>query len=252
MFKYKQITDVLGRRILDGKGLSAIEVEVLGEDGEVGKAAVSLSGPDEYLEQMAESLVLFINTNIADGIIGENLLAQNHIDQILERIAGSEQETTARKSAVRAVSCASARAAAKHLGLSLYQYLGGVRIQSCPALRIAIPEEKRPGAQCQILMDRWKEQYPKTKICVEKKETDTEKIIEPGWYSTVTQCMKDIGDWKENGKKQIILKDTEYVTDSFLIDLAVASGVDFLELRPPVRGENTVKYTRLMRILEHL
>ena len=36
MFKYRQITDVLGRRILDGRGMPAIEVEVLSEDGEVG------------------------------------------------------------------------------------------------------------------------------------------------------------------------------------------------------------------------
>ena len=45
MFKYKQITDVLGRGILDGRGLPAIEVEVLSEDGDIGRAAVSLEIP---------------------------------------------------------------------------------------------------------------------------------------------------------------------------------------------------------------
>ena len=115
MFKYKQITDVLGRSILDGRGLPAIEVEVLGEDGEIGRGAVSLPGPEDNLEELAESLALFINRNLADKIIGENLLAQKHVDQILERSAGGVQEMQMRKYAIRAISCAAARTATKHL-----------------------------------------------------------------------------------------------------------------------------------------
>ena len=68
-----------------------VEVEVLGEDGEIGRGAVSLPGPEDNLEELAESLALFINRNLvlADKqIIGENLLAQKHVDQILERSAG--------------------------------------------------------------------------------------------------------------------------------------------------------------------
>ena len=252
MFKYKQITDVLGRSILDGRGLPAIEVEVLGEDGEIGRGAVSLPGPEDDLEELAESLVLFINRNLADKIIGENLLAQKHVDQILERSVGGEQEMQMRKYAIRAISCATARTATKHLGIPLYQYLGGVQAQSYPILRIGIPEEKTPGARCQILMDRWKKRYEKTAIGMETLETKTEKLIQPEQYITVTQCLKEIRTWKEQGEKTIVLKDSEYVLDAFLVDLAVASGADVLELRPPVRGENTVKYSRLMRILEHL
>ena len=252
MFKYKQITDVLGRSILDGRGLPAIEVEVLGEDGEIGRGAVSLPGPEDDLEELAESLVLFINRNLADKIIGENLLAQKHVDQILERSAGGEQEMQMRKYAIRAISCATARTATKHLGIPLYQYLGGVQAQSYPILRIGIPEEKTPGARCQILMDRWKNRYEKTAIGMETLETKAEKVIQPEQYITVTQCLKEIRTWKEQGEKTIVLKDSEYVLDAFLVDLAVASGADVLELRPPVRGENTVKYSRLMRILEHL
>ena len=252
MFKYKQITDVLGRSILDGRGLPAIEVEVLGEDGEIGRGAVSLPGPEDDLEELAESLVLFINRNLADKIIGENLLAQKYVDQILERSAGSMQEMQMRKYAIRAISCATARTATKHLGIPLYQYLGGVQAQSYPILRIGIPEEKTPGARCQILMDRWKKRYEKTEIGMETLETKAEKVIQPEQYITVTQCLKEIRTWKEQREKTIVLKDSEYVLDAFLVDLAVASGADVLELRPPVRGENTVKYSRLMRILEHL
>ena len=252
MFKYKQITDVLGRCILDGRGVPAIEAEVLGEDGEIGRGAVSLPDSENDLEELAESLVLFINRNLADKIIGENLLAQKYVDQILERSAGSMQEMQMRKYAIRAISCATARTATKHLGIPLYQYLGGVQAQSYPILRIGIPEEKTPGARCQILMDRWKNRYEKTEIGMETLETKAEKVIQPEQYITVTQCLKEIRAWKEQGEKTIVLKDSEYVLDAFMVDLAVASGADVLELRPPVRGENTVKYSRLMRILEHL
>ena len=157
-----------------------------------------------------------------------------------------------RKYAIRAISCAAARTATKHLGIPLYQYLGGVQAQSYPILRIGIPEEKTPGAKCQILMDRWKKRYEKTEIGMETLETKTEKVIHPEQYITVTQCLKEIRAWKEQEEKTIVIKDGEYVLDAFLVDLAVASGADVLELRPPVRGENTVKYSRLMRILEHL
>ena len=101
-------------------------------------------------------------------------------------------------------------------------------------------------------MDRWKKRYEKTEIGMETLKTKTEKVIHPEQYITVTQCLKEIRVWKEQGEKTIVIKDGEYVLDAFLVDLAVASGADVLELRPPVRGENTVKYSRLMRILEHL
>lgn len=87
MFKYRQITDVLGRRILDGRGMPAIEVEVLSEDGEVGSVSVSLEVSEAHMEEMTEEIILLVNTTIADMLIGENLLAQNHLDQLLERMA---------------------------------------------------------------------------------------------------------------------------------------------------------------------
>lgn len=252
MFQYKQITDVLGRQILDGRGLPALEVEILSEDGETGRLAVSLNASEERMEELAESLELLINTEIADMLIGENLLAQSHVDQILERIAGVVGEGAARKSAVRAVSCVTARTAAESLGIPLYQYLGGVQVQSIPLVRICIPEEKQPGAQCRIRMEKWKEYYKHTEISSEGREDRMEKRMRSDEYVTVTQCLKQIHTWKKQKTEPVVMKDMEYAVDAFLVDLAVAAGVDVLELRPPVRGENTVKYTQLMRILEHL
>ena len=252
MFKYRQITDVLGRRILDGRGMPAIEVEVLSEDGEVGSVSVSLEVSEAHMEEMTEEIILLVNTTIADMMIGENLLAQNHLDQLLERMAGGTEAGRVRLGAVRAVSCAVARTASGSLGIPLYQYLGGIQVQGCPAVRICLPQEKEPEPRCQILIQKWRAQYGQTSVICGMREQDTEKIIESSQFVTVTRCLNEIRSWKKDGKGQIGLRDTDHTTDAFLVDLAVAAGVDFVELRPPVRGENTVKYTRIMRIQEHL
>ena len=65
MFKYKQITDVLGRCILDGRGVPAIEAEVLGEDGEVyiGNYGMGLVGNSFF--RTREDQIKFLRRNIA-------------------------------------------------------------------------------------------------------------------------------------------------------------------------------------------
>ena len=129
MFKYRQITDVLGRRILDGRGMPAIEVEVLSEDGEVGSVSVSLEVSEAHMEEMTEEIILLVNTTIADMLIGENLLAQNHLDQLLERMADGMEACRVRTGAARAVSCAVARTASGSLGIiwAVYRCRGGGR-----------------------------------------------------------------------------------------------------------------------------
>lgn len=152
MFEYRQIIDVMGREILDCDGNPAIEVEMLIEDGSVGTASVSLSEmhilpdtqgrPESFCAQEA---VYDINTRLADAIIGENVLHQNHIDRILLR-TGCEgcriesedrwkiKRNTAGSAALLAVSAAAARSAAACLGMSVNRYLGGIRTCSLPAL----------------------------------------------------------------------------------------------------------------------
>lgn len=252
MFKYKQITDVLGRCILDGRGLPAIEVEILSEDGEIGRAAVSLELPEEHMEELAESMILFINTSIADMLIGENILSQNHIDQILERMAGIDQKKNMRSQAARVVSCAAARTAANSFGIPLYQYLGGIQIQTCPTVRICLSKGKEEDTFCQSAINKWKKIYRKTSVIWEEQEHDSEKKIDTGSYTTISQYLREIRSWKKELRDPIVLKDNGYVLDDFIVDLAIASEVDILELRPPVCGENTVKYSQLMRIQEHL
>ena len=252
MFKYRQITDVLGRKILDGRGMPAIEVAVLSEDGEVGSASVSLEVLEEHIEEMAEEIILLVNTTIADIMIGENLLTQNHLDQLLERMAGEMETGSARSSAVRAASCAVAKTASESLGIPLYQYLGGIQVQGCPAVQICLPQEKEAEPHCQKLIEKWKAQYSRTSVICETQEQDREKIVASSQFATVTRCLNEIRSRKKTGKEPIGLRDTDHTTDDFFVDLAVAAGVDFVELRPPVRGENTVKYTRIMRIQEHL
>lgn len=252
MFKYRQITDILGRKILDGRGLPAVEVEMLGEDGEIGSASASLEVPENDIEETAEEIIWFVNTTIADRMIGENLLAQHHIDQILERMAEVKEKSLVKQYAARMVSCAAARTASVSLGIPLYQYLGGVQAQRCPKINIYFPEGKEVQAHCLALTEKWKKSYEQTRIIWKEPEGEACRTMDFAQYLTVTQCLKKIREQKEQKTGQTGLKDTEYVTDSFLVDLAVAAGVDILELKPPVRGENAVKYTRIMRILEHL
>ena len=252
MFKYKQIVDVLGRSILDGRGYPSVEVEVLGEDGETGTASVSMELPKEQRDEITESMVLFINTAIADMIIGENLLAQRHIDQILERAAGKNTEILVRKNAIRAVSHAVARTAADSLGIALYQYLGGIPSSIVPIIRICLTEGESEE-NYRKFAEKWKEQYTNMEFCRESSDTgQNENIMLSNQYTTVTQCLSEIRRWKKEGKKKLIIKDTEYAIDSFLVDLAVAAEAEILQLRTPKRGENTIKYSRLMGILEHL
>ena len=93
MFECNQIVDVLGREILDSRGNPTVEVEVLTEDGCVGRAAVPSGastgkyeavelrdGEERYGGKGVTQEIHHINTILAEAVIGENVLQQNHID----------------------------------------------------------------------------------------------------------------------------------------------------------------------------
>ena len=145
MFEFKQIVDVLGREILDSRGNPTVEVEVLTEDGCVGRAAVPSGastgkyeatelrdGEERYGGQGVTQAVHHINTILADAIIGENVLQQNHIDKILRRMDGTKNKSNLGANALLGVSMAVAKTAALSLNLPLYRYLGGIRSNRMP------------------------------------------------------------------------------------------------------------------------
>jgi enolase len=140
------ITDVHARQILDSRGNPTVEVDVITEDGVVGRAAVpsgASTGKHEavelrdgdksvYMGKGVLKAVANINDTIADQLIGINVNEQTHIDHMLLRIDGTENKANMGANATLAVSMAVARAAAQESGLPLYRYLGGVNATVMP------------------------------------------------------------------------------------------------------------------------
>ena len=140
------IIDVIGREILDSRGNPTVEVEVYLEGGAMGRAAVpsgastgafeavELRDDDDprYLGKGVQTDVDNVNNIIAEEIIGMNALDQVGIDNLLIELDGTDNKGKLGANAILGVSLAVAKAAAEQLGVSLYQYLGGVNAKTLP------------------------------------------------------------------------------------------------------------------------
>ena len=141
-----EIVDVLGREILDSRGNPTVEVEVYLEDGTVGRAAVpsgastgiyeacELRDGDKsrYLGKGVLTAVQNVNTEIAECLVGMNVLDQTEIDKALIELDGTPNKTKLGANAILGASLACAKAAAESLGTSLYNYIGGVNAKVLP------------------------------------------------------------------------------------------------------------------------
>jgi len=140
------IEDVIAREVLDSRGNPTIEVEIFLEDGSTGRAivpsgastgiheAVELRDGDlsRYLGKGTLKAVENVNFEIADEIIGYNVLDQVGLDKLLIDLDGTPNKGRLGANAILAVSMAAADAAANSLGLPLFQYLGGVNAKLLP------------------------------------------------------------------------------------------------------------------------
>ena len=141
-----EIVDVLGREILDSRGNPTVEVEVYLEDGTVGRAAVpsgastgiyeacELRDGDKsrYLGKGVENAVKNVNTEIAECLIGMNVLDQVSIDKAMIELDGTPNKSRLGANAILGASLACAKAAAESLGVALYNYIGGVNAKQLP------------------------------------------------------------------------------------------------------------------------
>ena len=141
-----EIVDVLGREILDSRGNPTVEVEVYLEDGTMGRAAVpsgastgiyeacELRDGDKgrYLGKGVLKAVENVNTEIADCLVGMNVLDQVAIDKAMIELDGTPNKSRLGANAILGASLACAKAAAESLGLSLYNYIGGVNAKTLP------------------------------------------------------------------------------------------------------------------------
>jgi len=140
------IIDVHARQILDSRGNPTVEVEVLTENGALGRAAVpsgASTGVHEavelrdndktkYMGKGVLKAVANVNDVIAPALKGYDVFEQNAIDKIMIDLDGSENKGTLGANAILGVSLAVAKAAAQESRQPLYRYVGGVNANTLP------------------------------------------------------------------------------------------------------------------------
>lgn len=141
-----QIIDVFAREILDSRGNPTVEVEVVLESGASGSAAVpsgASTGENEaielrdgdkerYLGKGVLQAVDNVNDLIAPELLGTNGLDQLEVDNLLLELDGTENKSKLGANAMLGVSLATAKAAAQHVGLPLFRYIGGANAKIIP------------------------------------------------------------------------------------------------------------------------
>ncbi len=146
MKQYLEIESVYAREIMDSRGNPTLEVEVIVEGGYMGRAAVpsgastgafeavELRDGDKgrYLGKGVSKAVSNVNDVIAPEVEGQNVLDQTYIDQMMIELDGTPNKANLGANAMLGVSLAVAKAAAETLGMSVYQYVGGVNAKVLP------------------------------------------------------------------------------------------------------------------------
>ena len=146
MKDYIAIEGIVAREILDSRGNPTVEVEVFVEGDFVGRASVPSGAStgafeayelrdgdkERYMGQGVLKAVKNINNEIADELLGFNVLDQIEIDKMLIRLDGTPNKSRLGANACLAVSLACAKAASAALGISLYSYIGGVNAKMLP------------------------------------------------------------------------------------------------------------------------
>lgn len=140
------IIDVFGREILDSRGNPTVEVEVILDDGAMGRAAVPSGAStgafeavelrdgdsERYLGKGTLKAVSHVNEEIADALIGMEAEDQRSIDAEMIELDGTENKGNFGANAILGASLAVAKAAAQSAELPLYKYVGGVNANMLP------------------------------------------------------------------------------------------------------------------------
>jgi enolase len=138
------IVDIIGREILDSRGNPTVEVDVVLEDGSIGRAAVpsgASTGAHEavelrdgdksrYLGKGVQKAVEAVNGEIFEALADQAVEEQVQIDQIMIDLDGTPNKS--RLGAILGVSLACAKAAAESFDMPLYRYVGGTSARTLP------------------------------------------------------------------------------------------------------------------------
>ncbi len=139
------IIDIHARQIFDSRGNPTVEVDVITENGVLGRAAVPSGastgqfeavelrdGGTSYMGKAVLKAVKNVNEKIAHELLGASVFDQNLIDQTMIELDGTPNKSKLGANAILGVSLAVAKAAAQELGLPLYRYVGGVNAHTLP------------------------------------------------------------------------------------------------------------------------
>jgi enolase len=139
------ILDIHARQIFDSRGNPTVEVDVITENGVLGRAAVPSGastgeheavelrdGGSDYMGKGVLKAVENVNEIIAKEVIGYSVFEQNTIDQIMIELDGTPNKAKLGANAILGVSLAAAKAAANELNQPLYRYVGGVSANTLP------------------------------------------------------------------------------------------------------------------------
>lgn len=139
------IINIHARQIFDSRGNPTVEVDVLTENGVLGRAAVPSGastgeheavelrdGGKDYMGKGVQKAIDNVNNIIAEELIGFSVFEQNQLDQTMIELDGTPNKSKLGANAILGVSLAVAKAAANELGLPLYRYIGGVSANTLP------------------------------------------------------------------------------------------------------------------------
>jgi len=148
ILKYNKMSIILGvhaRQIFDSRGNPTVEVDVITENGILGRAAVPSGastgeheamelrdGGKDYMGKGVLTAVKNVNEILAEEIIGMSVFEQNLIDAAMIQLDGTKNKSKLGANAILGVSLAVAKAAANELGMPLYRYVGGVSANTLP------------------------------------------------------------------------------------------------------------------------
>ena len=139
------IIEVHARQIFDSRGNPTVEVDVVTENGVLGRAAVPSGastgeheavelrdGGKSYMGKGVTQALKNVNEILAEELIGLSVFEQNKIDQMMIDLDGTPNKSKMGANAILGISLAVAKAAANELGLPLYRYVGGVSAHTLP------------------------------------------------------------------------------------------------------------------------
>ncbi len=141
-----RIADIKARQILDSRGNPTVEVDVITENGYMGRAIVpsgASTGKYEAVElrdgnkkhwmgKGVSKAVKNVNTKLHNALLGQFVYEQRAIDEMMIKLDGTPNKSKLGANAMLGISLAVAKAAAHEAGQSLYRYIGGVNAYTLP------------------------------------------------------------------------------------------------------------------------